>query len=149
VIDRRDFLAEMIGTPWKDRGMCWGMARHVEFALFDRALPDVVMPPQPSWAWIITEIETHAERSQWREVPPDPMGLIRANDGALMLMGRRDQPAHIGVWLRPEGGVIHAPTSRLKVAQVRYETVVNAVFETPVQLRTAGWCRQILYEPIN
>jgi hypothetical protein len=143
---RRAFLCSLIGTSWKDRGMCWGLARHIQLHLFGRMLPEVVVPPDASWRWMIDAIDAHDERSRWRDVPPDGMGAIRAADGAIVLMARREQPAHIGVWLAPEGGVIHAPTAGRRSGE-RVETVVNAVLDTLAQLRIAGWRRLICYEP--
>ncbi len=126
--------------------MCWGLARHVQLHLFGRALPEVVVPPDVAWRWMIGAIGGHGELARWREVPPDGIGTIRAGDGAMVLMARRDQPAHIGVWLAPEGGVIHAPTTGHRIGE-RVETVVNAVLETPAQLNAAGWTRLFCYEP--
>jgi hypothetical protein len=145
-LDRRAFLCELIGTSWKNRGMCWGLARHVQLHLFGRALPEIVVPPDANWRWMISAIDRHGEQARWREVLPDGMGAIRAGDGAIVLMARREQPAHIGVWLAPEGGVIHAPTTGRRIGE-RVEIVVNAMFETSTQLRVAGWTRLICYEP--
>jgi hypothetical protein len=146
VIDRRAFLCGLIGTSWKDRGMCWGLARHVQWHLFGRALPEVVVPPDAGWRWMIGAIDGHGERARWRQIPSDGIGTIRASDGAIVLMARREQPAHIGVWLKPEGGVIHAPTTGHRIGE-RVETVVNAMVETPVQLHVAGWMRLVCYDP--
>jgi hypothetical protein len=145
---RRAFLTGLIGTSWKDRGMCWGLARHVQWHLFGRMLPEVVVPPDATWRWMIDAIDGNGERARWRKVPADSVGTIRAGDGAIVLMARREQPAHIGLWLKPEGGVIHAPTTTRR-SGVRVEAVVNAVLETPAQLRVAGWTRLICYEPVE
>jgi len=144
-IERRAFLTALIGTSWKDRGMCWGLARHVQWHLFGRMLPEVVVPPDVTWRWMIDAIDAHNERTRWREVPSDAMDGIRAGDGAIVLMARREQPAHIGVWLAPEGGVIHAPTTGRRSGE-RVEAEVNAVLDTPAQLRVSGWTRHIFYE---
>ena len=64
----------------------------------------------------------------------DPMGLIRAADGALVLMARRDRPAHIGVWLAPERVIMHADP--------RYGVICDA----PVELATKGWTKLRFYQ---
>jgi hypothetical protein len=84
---------------------------------------------------MIETIETHPERAHWVEVPCGAMGLITANDGAVVLMARRDRPAHIGVWLAPERAIIHADP--------RY----GVIADSPLDLQTKGWTRLKFYQP--
>lgn len=140
--DRSTFLTDLIGKPWAANASgpevfdCWHLARHVEAALFGRDVPTVSVPAKPSWDWMIRTIETHPERHNWHLVSEDAMGLIRAKDGALVLMARYDRPAHIGVWLAPERCVIHA------------DARFGVVCEPPIELKTKGWTKLRFFEPI-
>lgn len=134
-MNRTAYLASLIGQSWEAAGRCYGLARTVEADLFGRSLPEVSIPDDLSWKWMIDTIERHPERDHWREVP-EQGGIICAADGALVLMARADRPAHIGIWLRPEGGVLHADQN------------VGVIFESPAQLRRVrGWGRLRFYEP--
>jgi cell wall-associated NlpC family hydrolase len=143
---RAELLAEFVGSEWTNRGMCWGLARHVERVLFGRDLPDVAVPAEPTWSWIIGAIRDHAERHNWRELPRHPLGIITAEDGALVLMARMSSPAHVGVWLKAEARVIHAPTLRVRAEQD--DCAVVGMIQTPAQLRASGWRRLTCFEPI-
>ena len=50
------------------------------------ALPEVIVPPDATWRWMIDTIDAHGERAHWREVLPDPLGKIQAGDGAIVLL---------------------------------------------------------------
>lgn len=141
MISRSEFLSGLIGSMWMpgasgpDAWDCWHLARHIEARLFGRILPHVHVPEAPSWPWIIAAIRDHAERDRWSEVVC-PAGTITAGDGALVLMARSDRPAHIGVWLAIERGVIHC------------DARIGVTFQTPQMIRTAGWSRLHFFEPI-
>lgn len=141
--DRNRFLADLIGKPWQADGKgpdafdCWHLARHIEAVVFSRELPEIDVPAEPTWAWMIETIRDHAERSNWHEVPCDGMGLVRAGDGAVVLMARRDRPAHIGVWLRPEASIIHA------------DAHTGVTFEPLQLLRAKGWRKLRFFEPLR
>lgn len=136
---RDECLASLVGTPWRANARgpeafdCWHLAQHVEATLFGRSLPDVVVPAAPSWRWMIAAIEHHPERSRWQESRQEH-GLISATDGALVLMARSGRPAHVGVWLRPEGRIIHADQD------------AGVVLDRPVMLRAGGWRTLRFYE---
>src|SRR5215475_6552042 len=101
---RSEFLAPLIGEPWAWQSRnCWDFACHVQRELFGRDLPRVAVPADPSKRWVLESIERHPERAAWRQVPDAPGGLVAAADGALVLMAHLRFPAHIGVWLKPEG----------------------------------------------
>ncbi|MGD9921912.1 MAG: hypothetical protein AB7V13_10750 [Pseudorhodoplanes sp.] len=140
--DRAAILNAVLGKPWAAgaRGPeafdCWHLAVHVQLVLAGRVLPQVVMPAQPSWAWMIDAIERHPERARWRLVSPDPMGLIRAGDLALALMARVDRPAHVGIHLKRERAILHCDQA--------YGVVADGVAD----LRRKGWTRLRFYEPL-
>jgi hypothetical protein len=89
---------------------CWDFACHVERELFGRELPRVSVPSDQTTRWVLEAIERHPERA--REAPDGPSGLVAAADGALVLMAHLRFPAHIGVWVKPEGRVIHCTGAR-------------------------------------
>lgn len=133
---RSSYLTSLIGRPWSSEHSCWYLACEVERELFGRALPDVAVPDHPSWRWMIDAIGAHPERSRWRELPAAPAGIITAADGALVLMSRVTHAAHIGIWLRPEGAVLHA------------DPAAGVALEPLAKLRARGWARLRFYEPI-
>lgn len=130
----------ILGKPWKANAKgpeafdCWHLAVWIQNELFSRALPQVAVPQNPTWSWMIGSISQHPERKHWRQVPNDPMGLVTAYDGALVLMARADRPAHIGVWLDMERRVIHADP--------KYGVVCDGLLD----LRTKGWAKLRFYE---
>lgn len=136
-------LAELVGKAWAsgakgpDAFDCWHLFRHVQRVFFGRDVPDVAVPENVHWAWLIRAFDQHPERHLWRECPPDAMGLVTAADGAAVLMARRDRPAHIGVWIADKRRVLHADPQH------------GVVFEALVDLRTKGWSRLRFYEPIS
>jgi hypothetical protein len=139
---RADALNAVLGRPWlanakgPDAFDCWHLTAHIQAVIFGRILPTVSVPAAASWAWMIAAIESHPERQNWRFVPADRMGLVKAGDGAVVLMARYDRPAHIGTWLKAEGRVIHA------------DARLGVVCEPLVELRTKGWTKLRFYEPI-
>ncbi len=141
MVDRVEFLTGLIGTPWKansegpDAFDCWHLCKHVHKHLFNRELPSVVMPENPSWRWMIKAIEMHPERQRWEEVPWKPHQLVSVGDGALVLMARSDNPAHIGVWLEQERRVMHC------------DGYMGVCMETFAMLHMGGWVKLRLFEP--
>lgn len=137
---RSDLLNGFLGRPWvanakgPDAYDCWHLARAVSRALFSRDLPEIAVPPDPSWPWLVNTIRQHPERDRWRECPTGP--LVKANDGAIVLMARMTQPAHVGLWLAPERRIIHA------------DARLGSVCESPLDLVTTGWRRLRYFEPI-
>lgn len=137
---REQVLAELIGLPWRanargpDAYDCWHLARHLQHTLFSRDLPSVAVPDHPDWRWMIAAIDQHPERKQWHEIP-QTNGLITAADGALVLMARSDQSAHIGLWLVPERRIIHCDQG------------TGVVMEAPSMLRAGGWRTLRFFEP--
>lgn len=136
---RAAYLCSLLGKPWAanargpDAYDCWHLAAAVSSHLFGRALPAIAVPAEPTWAWMIETIAGHPERSRWTECRPGP--LVTAGDGAIVLMARRDRPAHVGIWLGIERRVIHADP--------RFGVVCEGV----VDLATKGWTRLRFYEP--
>jgi cell wall-associated NlpC family hydrolase len=142
VTARADTLCSFLGKPWvanakgPDAYDCWHLAVAVSRELFGRTLPDIAVPVAPSWAWMIDSIERHPERARWQEARVCPAGLVTAEDGAVVLMARREHPAHIGVWLAAERCIIHVDPS------------FGVVCDSPLDLRTKGWTRLRFYQPI-
>ena len=134
-------LSGLLGLPWLANASgpnaydCWHLARHIQRELFGRDLPDITVPADPSWRWMIGTIETHPERKRWQE-SPQLNGLIKAVDGSLVLMARSDRPAHVGVWLAPESRIIHCDQD------------MGVVLETPSMLRVGGWLRLRFFAPL-
>jgi len=136
MIARSEFLAALIGNKWDWRNYnCWNFAAHVELELFGRRLPAVSVPTDLSKRWVLEAFDGHPERAEWKEMPEGPGGLIAAQDGALCLMAHLRMPGHIGVWLRPEGRIIHC------------DEHAGVCFETPLALRQQGWRQLRFFEP--
>ncbi|MEH2508699.1 hypothetical protein V1291_000053 [Nitrobacteraceae bacterium AZCC 1564] len=133
---RSEFLAPLIGQPWSWKGgNCWDFAGHVQRALFSIALPHIDVPDDPSWKWMVRTVSNHPEHANWEQKPEGPHGLVTASDGALCLMARFQGPGHVGVWLKPEGRVLHCDRQR------------GVCFETPLALKQIGWKQLLFYEP--
>lgn len=140
-MSRATILQQVLGKPWRanakgpDAFDCWHLAVYIERVLFDRTAPEVNVPDNPTWSWMVRALSLHPERENWTYVPPDTMGLIRAKDGALVLMARSDRPAHVGVWLAPERRIIHT------------DPIFGVVCDSLVDLRTKSWNKLRFYEP--
>lgn len=133
---RRAFLAGLIGKTWDwQSGNCWDFAVHVQRELFGRDLPSVAVPAEQRKRWVLEAFDAHPERQNWHEVENGPGGLVVAADGALVLMAHLRMPAHIGVWLKPEGLVIHCSETN------------GVCAETPLALRAQGWKQLRFFEP--
>ncbi|WP_316234674.1 hypothetical protein [Bradyrhizobium sp. SZCCHNR1020] len=133
---RSEFLSALIGESWAwaDHN-CWQFAAAVQRQLFDRVLPDVVVPSDFSRRWVVEEFDAHPERARWREVAQGPGGLVLAGDGALVLMAHVKFPAHIGVWLQTEQRIIHC------------DAKTGVACETALALRQMGWKQLTFFEP--
>ena len=75
--------------------------------LSGRELPRVAVPADSPSAGSWNRSTGNPERAAWRDALDSPGGLVTAADGALVLMAHLRFPARIGVWLQPEGRVIH------------------------------------------
>jgi hypothetical protein len=141
VTARPTILSGLLGKPWQanakgpDAYDCWHLAAVASASLFARTLPTIHVPAAPTWPWMIDTIRAHPEREHWRELPPHPMGLVTAADGAIVLMSRSSHPAHIGLWLAAERGVLHCDAD------------FGVVLDSLVGLRTGGWRRLQFFEP--
>lgn len=136
---RGAFLESLIGQPWRSDGVggfnCYTLASHVSDRLFQRPLPDAAAPSPLTWRSMMDSIERHPERQGWSEADFDSLSPKPIQDGALVLMARSTRPAHIGIWLKPEGGVLHCDEG------------IGVVFETLSTLQARGWQRLIFLEP--
>ncbi|MBR0881852.1 hypothetical protein ABIF65_003367 [Bradyrhizobium japonicum] len=133
---RSAFLTPLIGEPWAWQSRnCWDFACHVQRELFGRELPGVAVPSDFSRRWVLAEFDRNPERARWVSVPNGPGGLVAAADGALVLMAHARFPAHVGVWLRPEGRVIHC------------DDKTGVACEAPLALRQMGWKQLTFLEP--
>lgn len=135
-MSRSAFLSALIGNKWDWRNHnCWTFAAHVERELFGRDLPSISVPRDLSKRWVLQSFEGHPERAEWLEVMAGPGGLITAQDGALCLMAHLKMPGHIGVWLKPEGMIIHCDEQQ------------GVSFEPPLVLVQRGWKHLRFFEP--
>lgn len=138
---RMQFIRELIGKPWEanakgpDKFDCWHLAVHIQYQLFGRLAPEVAVPENPKWPWMIEQFTKHPELQNWVETLQPLNGLIKANDGAIVLMARHNQPAHCGVWLGPERGVIHCDERD------------GVLFQDVITLRATGWAKLRFFEP--
>ena len=138
---RLELLRSLIGKPWvanakgPDAYDCWHLTKHVEKQLFERCVPEIIVPEVPTWPWMIEQFTEHSELKNWVECPYVAGGIVNASDGAIVLMARYRQPAHCGVWLQKERGVIHA------------EERDGVTFMDLTTLRSTGWAKLRFYEP--
>jgi cell wall-associated NlpC family hydrolase len=138
---RAQLLSPLIGRPWvanapgPDAFDCWSLVVYLQRELFGRTLPDVSVPEDPSWTWIIEQFAAHGERSRWREVPRHATGLVIAPDGSIVLMAHVTRLAHAGVWLAPEHRVVHADQEQ------------GVSVEDVATLAARGWRRIVVFAP--
>lgn len=108
--DRLAFLEALIGSPYEigatgpDAFDCYGLARHVQAALYDVAMPKLPFVAATTRQQAEAML-SHPELRNWREIPEH-----EARDGDGVLMGnvaRRD--FHLGTYIVPitAGVVLH------------------------------------------
>lgn len=104
-----EFVRRLIGLPWKagaqgpDEFDCWGLARFVQWELFDRDLPVAGIEPEcvTDLRAVMRRIEEHPVRAHWSEIAAPA-------HGDLVTMAHHQYPSHIGVYLQFDlGGVLH------------------------------------------
>lgn len=140
-MNRSDFFNGLIGNRWQanakgpDAWDCFHLMAHIQEAMAGRHVGDLDMPKHPTWAWMIAAVEGHPARNAWQELPRHPMGLVTAADLSVVLMARRKNAAHVGVWLKPESVVIHADQD------------FGVVCDSLSDLHMKGWQRLRFYEP--
>ena len=138
---RIKFIESLIGIPYSknakgpDAYDCWHLTVHVEKVMFNRMAPYVDVPETANWGWMVEQFKSHPELENWVELLQPANGLINASDGAVVLMARNKQPAHCGVFLLRERGVIHADEND------------GVVFQDIPTLRANSWARLRFYEP--
>lgn len=85
--DRIAFLSDLIGRPYQigstgpDAFDCYGLARHIQAALYDVPMPELPFVAATTRQQAEAMLN-HAERQNWREIPEH-----EARDGDLVLMG--------------------------------------------------------------
>ena len=138
-LERASFLNGIIGKPWKggargpDAFDCWHCAQYVMQQIFQEQLPNIDVPEQPDWRWMIETFAKHNENKNWVEQLQPLNGLLVARDGSLVLMARLTRPVHIGVLFRTEKKVLHC------------HNVAGVCFDDLVTLRANGWTRLRYY----
>jgi len=141
-MSRKEFVTSLIGKPFRknakgpDAFDCWHLAIYVQYHLFGRVSPQIDVPEHASWGWMIEQFTTHRELENWVEVLQPANGLVTASDGAMVLMARNRQPAHCGVYLRPERKILHAD-----------EESESVVLQSVPMLKSLSWSRLRYYEP--
>ncbi|MEW6125365.1 MAG: hypothetical protein AB1698_22385 [Pseudomonadota bacterium] len=137
---RTQILSDLIGRSWSltgegpDAYSCYGLFRHLQRVLWRRSVPLVEIPAEVDLRWIQRQFDGRTLRAAWRFAPVAPGGIVQARDGAAVLMAGVDRPHHIGVWLAPEGVVIHS------------DNRVGVVVQSTAELRASGLPRQRFYE---
>ncbi len=140
VNDRNQYLNALLGIPWArnakgpDKYDCYQLVVVLQRDLFGRMLPDVLAPDKTTWVTCIKMFMTHPERQNWRQVEYKPNYPINVADGSIVLLGASTQEAHIGVWLKPEGRIIHS----IEPDGVTCQDIAT--------LRALGWHKLAFYE---
>lgn len=139
VSERTQFLNSMIGRPWEANAKgpnafdCWHCAKYVKKEVFGEDMPDIEVPSDPSWRWMIDTFKAHDENNNWVEQLQPNNGLLSARDGSLVLMARLTQPAHVGVLFMPEKHVLHC------------DNVHGVRFDDMLTLKVNGWTKLRYY----
>lgn len=136
-----EFIRGLIGRPWEanaegpDAFDCYGLVRYVQRELFGRDLPSVHTVEPYTWRGMIDAIASHPERARWREVEQQQRTLMP--DGAVVLLASVRMPAHMGVWFRGFGSILHA------------DRPLGVAFQTFAEMRALGWHRALFMEPLE
>lgn len=139
VKDRQEFISSLIGRPWEANAKgpeafdCWHCAQYVKRNLFNDPIPNIEVPDNPTWKWMIQQFRDHPENREWQEQPQPPNGLLLALDGSLVLMARLTRPAHIGVLFMPEKMILHCDQEH------------GVVYQDMLTIRTNGWTKLRFY----
>src|ERR1700748_585866 len=113
-LERRKFIWSLVGAPYAKNAKgptlfdCWHLVVYVEKTVFDRHAPEIAVPEHADWRWMIEQFTTHQELNNWIERVQVTPNMVTAIDGAVVLMARTKQPAHCGIWLQEERGILHA-----------------------------------------
>ncbi|CAO4174946.1 NlpC/P60 family protein [Methylorubrum extorquens] len=98
--DRVAFLSDLIGRPYRigatgpDSFDCYGLARHIQAALYDVPMPELPFVAATTRQQAEAMLN-HAERQKWREIPEH-----EAQDGNLVLMGNvAGRDFHLGTYV--------------------------------------------------
>lgn len=135
-MDRAALLNDLIGKPWSPNGKgpdefsCLGLVRYVGERLFGLSIPDVELPDGRDDAARFREyvrlLTTHPEMANWQ-----PFNGLVPPDGTLVLMSMAQRPAHIGLFLTDQHGVI-----------IHCDEAQGGMLESPSAARARGWGRQ-------
>lgn len=129
--ERATVLSALIGRPWRARARgpeaydCWGLVRAAALALSGWHLPDDDADPA-DLRRVSRLLTDPARRAGMISQAGRP--VAEAPDGAVVLLTRGAAvPHHVGLWLRPERGILHCcPTQRV-------------VLDTLGHVAAAGW----------
>lgn len=111
---RTALVASLIGRPYcinakgPDAFHCWSLVAYVRRHVFQDGLPDFDVPEKPTLLWLAHMFRDSDERKNWRQVIQQGVVWNPGEDGNLVLMSRASQAVHIGIWLKSEGGILHA-----------------------------------------
>lgn len=95
----------LLGRPYRAGAMgpeaydCYGLARHLQTALYGRDLPVFQLPAEAGRFAVASAIAVHPERRRWTNV-------VHAVDGAIAVMARQDCGFHLGTYVALDGGLI-------------------------------------------
>jgi cell wall-associated NlpC family hydrolase len=135
--ERVEFVKGLIGKPWQANAKgpeaydCWHLVRYVLSEYFKKEVPDIQVPENPTWPWMIETFRSHSERRRWKEV----QGLLLVPDGSICLMARHNNPAHCGVVFKPEMMILHCDQKS------------GVVFQDTIDLKMEGWAKLRFYVP--
>jgi hypothetical protein len=121
----------MIGTPYdKVSHNCWHYVRDVQLRLYSRDLPDIGVDAADRRAVMAAFAADHPERQNWQEVP-------QPEDGAIVMMAKRDRTAHAGVYVAlDEGLILHCDEPH------------GVAAERPLELQARCWGNLRYFVPV-
>lgn len=109
-----------LGRPWNANGFdCWECVRAIYWDAFQITLPSYGEHQEPSRAR--RTILDEATSGRWQEIESP-------TDGCMVLLGKREWPHHIGVYMETNGGMI-----------VHCLDHVGCAIDSMRSLRAIGW----------
>lgn len=125
----KHWAIDLIGLPWlPGERDCWAFFRAVQAEHYGRDVPAVALDDY-SAPTLVRALAGNPERARWQQVD-SPV------DGAAVLMGRNQHPAHVGVWVGELGRVLHCAEG------------AGVLCQDPQSLRLNGWGHITYWTPI-
>lgn len=128
---RAAILGELIGKPYRERARgpeafdCWGLVAYARPRIFGGpVLPDEDIAPA-NLSRVARAFADPRRRAGWVSLPVSRP--FAAPDGAIVMMARGGVPHHVGLWLQPEGAMLHCCAAQ------------RVVMDRPGHLASAFW----------